>query len=61
VPEYFQIMADTHKIPSRLSEFGVVKEILYKLADHSITFPFYSNTLKLISKEDIYNILYSSL
>ncbi|MCR4421879.1 MAG: iron-containing alcohol dehydrogenase [Exilispira sp.] len=61
VPEYFQIMADTHKIPSRLSEFGVVKEVLYKLADHSINFPFYSNTLKVISKEDIYNILYSSL
>ncbi|MFN3411004.1 MAG: iron-containing alcohol dehydrogenase [Exilispira sp.] len=61
VPEYFQIMADTHKIPLRLSEFGVVKEVLYKLADHSTTFPFYTNSLKLISKEDIYNILYSSL
>lgn len=61
VPEYFQIMADTHKIPSRLSEFGVVKEILYKLAEHITSFPFYTNTFKIISKEDIYNILYSSL
>jgi len=61
VPEYFQIITDTHKIPSRLSEFGVIKEILYKLADHSTTFPFYTNSMKVISKEDIYNILYSSL
>ncbi len=61
VPEYFQIMADTHKIPQRLSDFGIVKEILYKLADHSMAFPFYTNSVKVISKEDIYNILYSSL
>ncbi len=61
VPEYFQILTDNHKVPTRLSEFGIYKEILYKLADHCIAFPFYSNTIKLVSKEDIYNILYSSL
>lgn len=61
VPEYIQIMADTHKLTSRLSEFGIVKEILYKLADHTTTFPFYTNALKIMSKEDLYNILYTSL
>jgi len=61
VPEYFQILADNYKLPSRLSDFGVVKEILYKLADHTTNFPFYQNLPRIISKDDLYSILYASL
>jgi|YNPMSStandDraft_1061717.scaffolds.fasta_scaffold00031_4 alcohol dehydrogenase len=61
VPEYIQKLISEYDLPSRLSYFNVQKEIIGKIVDEAFNFDILFNSSKAFSKEDIFNIIYSSL
>ncbi len=61
VVEHVQKIINDLKLPKRLSFYNVEKEYLWKIVDHAFEFSFFYNSPRLITKEDIFNILYASL
>lgn len=59
--EHIQKLVTKYELPSRLSQFNVTKEILWRLVNHSIEFGLFINSPRVVTNEDLFKILYASL
>jgi len=59
--EHIQKLIHELELPNRLSYYNVQKEILGKIVDEAYQYNLLFNSVRVVTREDLFNILYTSL